>query len=52
MADEYKRQTTQKEGVSGPPTGVKQKTINMIFKAVGVKSSTYQHGFQKRYLLC
>ena len=47
MADEYIKQTTQKEGVSGPPTGVKQKTINMIFKAVGIKPSDYQHGFQR-----
>jgi len=46
-ADEYKRQTTQKEGVAGPPTGVKQKVINMIFRAVGVKPSTYQHGFKR-----
>ena len=45
--DEYLRQTTQKEGVAGPPTGVKQKTINMIFKAVGVKGSNYQHGFKR-----
>ena len=47
MADEYIKQTTQKEGVSGPPTGVKQKTINIIFKAVGIKPSDYQHGFQR-----
>ena len=45
--DEYLRQTTQKEGVAGPPTGVKQKTINMIFKAVGIKGSDYQHGFKR-----
>ena len=45
--DEYLKQTTQKEGVAGPPTGVKQKTINMIFKAVGVKPSDYQHGFKR-----
>ncbi len=45
--DEYLRQTTQKEGVAGPPTGVKQKVINMIFRAVGVKPSTYQHGFKR-----
>ena len=45
--DEYLRQTTQKEGVAGPPTGVKQKTINMIFKAVGVKGSDYMHGFKR-----
>ena len=47
QSEEYLRQTTQKEGVAGPPTGVKQKTINMIFKAVGVKASTYQHGFKR-----
>ena len=45
--EEYLKQTTQKEGVAGPPTGVKQKVINMIFKAVGVKASTYQHGFKR-----
>ena len=45
--EEYLRQTTQKEGVAGPPTGVKQKTINMIFKAVGVKGSDYMHGFKR-----
>ena len=45
--EEYLRQTTQKEGVSGPPTGVKQKTINMIFKVVGLKPSNYQHGFKR-----
>ena len=45
--EEYLKQTTQKEGVAGPPTGVKQKTINMIFKAVGIKGSSYQHGFKR-----
>ena len=47
QSEEYLKQTTQKEGVAGPPTGVKQKTINMIFKAVGVKPSTYMHGFKR-----
>jgi hypothetical protein len=45
--EEYLKQTTQKEGVAGPPTGVKQKVINMIFKAVSVKASTYMHGFKR-----
>ena len=45
--EEYLAATTQKEGVAGPPTGVKQKTINMIFKAVGIKASEYQHGFKR-----
>ena len=47
QSEEYLRQTTQKEGVAGPPTGVKQKVINMIFRAVGVKPSTYMHGFKR-----
>ena len=47
MSEEYLKATTQKEGVSGPPTGVKQKTINLIFKAVGIKQSDYLHGFQR-----
>ena len=47
QTEEYKRQTTQKEGVAGPPTGVKQKVINMIFRAVGAKPSTYMHGFKR-----
>ena len=33
QSEEYLKQTTQKEGVAGPPTGVKQKVINMIFVA-------------------
>ena len=47
MSVEYKKATTQKEGVAGPPTGVKQKTINLIFRAVGIKQSDYLHGFQR-----
>ena len=46
-ADEYKKINMQKEGVAGPPTGIKQKIIGMIFKVVGVKASTYQHGFKR-----
>ena len=46
-SDEYKVATTQKEGVAGPPTGVNQKIINMIFKVVGVKPSNYMHGFKR-----
>lgn len=46
-AEEYARQTAEKEGVDGPATGVKQKIINMIFKEVGIKASHYQHGFKR-----
>ena len=45
--DEYKEKTTQKEGVAGPVTGVKQIIINMMFKELGIKTSDYQHGFQR-----
>jgi len=46
-SDEYKKINTQKEGVAGPPTGIKQKIIGMIFNVVGVKASQYQHGFKR-----
>ena len=46
-AEEYARQTAEKEGVDGLATGVKQKIINMIFKEVGIKASHYQHGFKR-----
>ena len=45
--DEYLEKMTQKEGVSGPVTGAKQKAMQMIFKAVGIKSSDYQHGYKR-----
>ena len=43
----YKKATTQKEGVSGPVTGVKQTIINMIFRELGIKSKEFQHGFKR-----
>ena len=45
--DEYLEKTKQKEGVSGPKTGVKQIIINMMFNELGIKASQYQHGFQR-----
>ena len=45
--EEYKKQTTQKPGVSGPPTGVKQKIIKMIFKELGIRLKDYEHGFKR-----
>jgi len=46
-SDEYLEKTKQKEGVSGPKTGVKQIIINMMFNELGIKASQYQHGFQR-----
>jgi hypothetical protein len=46
-AEEYERQTTQKEGIQGPVSGVKQRILSMIFKELGIKQSEYQHGFKR-----
>ena len=45
--DNYDKYTSQKVGVSGPPTGVKQKIIKMIFDELGIKLSKYEHGFKR-----
>ena len=45
--EEYERQTTQKEGIQGPVSGVKQRILSMIFKELGIKQSEYQHGFKR-----
>ena len=41
------RETTQKEGISGPVTGIKQKIIKMIYDEFGIKLKNYEHGFQR-----
>jgi len=46
-SEEYIRQTTQKEGIEGPVSGVKQRILTMIFKELGIKQSHYQHGFKR-----
>lgn len=45
--EEYNEKMTQKEGVSGPVTSAKMRVINMIFKACGIKSTDYHHGYQR-----
>jgi hypothetical protein len=45
--EKYLSKMTQKEGVSGPVTGAKQRVMSMIFQATGVTSSHYQHGFKR-----
>lgn len=47
QTEEYDRQTTQKEGIEGPVSGVKQRILTMIFKELGIKQSHYQHGFKR-----
>lgn len=51
--EEYIKMMTQKEGVSGPVTGAKQRVINLIFNELGIKSSDYNHGFLRgTYYAC
>jgi hypothetical protein len=38
---------TQKEGVSGPVTGAKQRVIDMIFRHLKIKASNYTHGYMR-----
>jgi hypothetical protein len=47
QSEEYERQTTQKEGIEGPVSGVKQRILSMIFKESGIKQSEYHHGFKR-----
>lgn len=44
---EYKKKMTQKEGVSGPVTGAKQRVIDMIFRHLKLKQSDYVHGYMR-----
>ena len=43
----YEQEINGKQQKSGPPTGVKQKTISKIFKLAGIKESKYKHGFER-----
>jgi len=45
--DKYIKAMTQKEGVSGPVTCAKQRTISMIFSELGMRTSNYTHGYQR-----
>lgn len=46
-ADEYKKAMTQKEGVSGPVTGAKNRVLSMIFQSLKIKTSDYTHGYER-----
>jgi hypothetical protein len=45
--EQYKKAMTQKEGVSGPVTGAKQRVIDMIFRHIKLKASDYAHGYER-----
>lgn len=47
MKKEYDKAMTQKEGISGPVTGAKNRVLAMIFKACGIKQTDFMHGFER-----
>lgn len=47
MADQYEERILSKGGDTGPITGIKQRTLDMIFKLVGISPSSYRHGFER-----
>jgi hypothetical protein len=44
---EYEKKMTQKDNVSGPVTGAKQRVISMIFQTLGLKVQDYVHGYER-----
>jgi hypothetical protein len=46
-ADEYNKKMTQKDDVSGPVTGAKQRVISMIFQHLNIKTQDYVHGYER-----
>lgn len=45
--EEYNKKMTQKENVSGPVTGAKQRVISMIFQTLNLKTQEYVHGYER-----
>jgi hypothetical protein len=45
--EEYDAKMLQKEGIGGPVTGAKMRALALIFRAVGLKASSYTHGFER-----
>lgn len=45
--DVYEKKMTQKDNVSGPVTGAKQRVISMIFQELKLKTHEYVHGYER-----
>ena len=45
--EDFDSMMTQKEGVSGPPTGIKLRILSYIFRELGIKQSEYNHGYKR-----
>lgn len=46
-AQEYQQKILSKDTSKGPVTGIKQRILDMIFRAVGISQSKYKHGFER-----
>ena len=44
---EYDKKMTQKENISGPVTGAKQRVISMMFQELNLKTQEYVHGYER-----
>jgi hypothetical protein len=44
---EYDKKMTQKDNISGPVTGAKQRVISMIFQELQLKTQEYVHGYER-----
>jgi len=45
--EDFNQMMTQKEGVNGPPTGIKLRILSYIFRELGIKQSAYNHGYKR-----
>lgn len=46
-SDEYIKKMTQKDDVSGPVTGAKQRVLSMIFQELKIRTQDYVHGYER-----
>lgn len=44
---EYNKKMTQKDNVSGPVTGAKQRVLSMIFQELKLRTQDYVHGYER-----